>query len=158
MVDTLTKILPTQQYSLLKNFSSSDETDKLIISMLTDSSDFDSKEKQIEIALNDWSTIQNSKVYFGIKGINDSIGLFNMLLAYSIKRIDNDNINVGIRFFANNTLEYWIICEQTDYNILDKVYDIYNQYLNKLAHQVEFVFTSKEKFVGEKHMQFLEVI
>ena len=158
MVRTTTKLSPVQRYSLLKDFSSSDETDRLIINMLTNTSDFESKEKQIDVALDNWSSIQNTKIYYGVKGMNDSIGFFNMLLAYSIKQIDKSNITVGIRDLPSSTLEYWIICNQLEYDILDKVYEIYNQYLDKLAHRVEFIFTSVEQFIGKEHMQFLEEI
>ena len=34
-----------------------------------------------------------------------------------------------------------------DYNILDKVYDIYEKYINKLEKPVEFVFTSEDRLL-----------
>lgn len=158
MADTTAKLSLAQQYSLLKDFSTSDETEKLLMNILRESPDFDSKENQIEEAVGTWSSIQKKKIYFGIKGINDSIGMFNMLLAYSLKQIDNTRINIGIRNISNNTLEYWVICNEIDNGILDKVYDIYECYITKLAHPVEFVFAGKDQFLGREHIKFLEEI
>ena len=73
------------------------------------------------------------------------INSINLSLAYSIKEIDNKNIKIYIRPLSDDKLEYWIVCQKMDYNILDKVYDIYEKYIDKLEKTVEFVFTSEDQ-------------
>lgn len=89
---------------------------------------------------------------------SERIDVPNILLAHSIKQIDSKNINIGIRYISNNALEYWIICNEMDYEILDKVYDVYQSYANKIVYPVEFVFTSKEQFFGKECIHFLKKI
>lgn len=77
--------------------------------------------------------------------INSPINSINLSLAYSIKEIDNKNIKIYIRPLSDDKFEYWIVCQKMDYNILDKVYDIYEKYIDKLEKPVEFVFTSEDQ-------------
>ncbi len=157
MYEAKTELMQSEQYSLLKNFSTDSEKDKLLVDILSENAEYESKEEQVAVAFGEWSTIQKRKISFGIDN-GDSIGLMNTILAISIKMINPDEITVCIRDLSNNKLEYWIICEKMDCDILDKVYDIYERYINKLAYSVEFVFTSKNQFVGEEHIKFMKKI
>lgn len=156
MYEVKTDLL-TEQYSLLKDYSTESEKDKLIISILNENDEYISKEEQVVEVFGEWSTIQKAKINLGLDSV-EPISLINLLLAISIKLLNPEELTVRIRCLDNNTLEYWAICKTMDYSILDKVYDVYEQYAERLSNKVEFVFTSEEQFIVRDSIEFLKTI
>jgi hypothetical protein len=158
MFNTKIELSQVEQYSLLKNYSTHNEIDKLLVDILNESSNFESKTEQVTSAFGEWSTLQKTKINFGLTVLDNSIGLLNLLLASSLKQINPENITICIRKIPYDKFEFWIVCKTMDYSILDNVYDIYDEYIDKLTKPVEFVFTSEKQFVGKENISFLKVL
>jgi len=77
----------------------------------------------------------------------------NIILAKKIKNINKNNIKVGIRFI-DNKFEYWVVCKEKNFEILDKIYDIYVDLKHCIDCPVEFVFINENQFVGKDNISF----
>lgn len=74
-----------------------------------------------------------------------------------IKEIAPLNFTVGYRQMSEtNEVEYWVICKEKDYSLLDKISELCIEYENKLPFRVGIVFTSIKQFVGKDIVTFEE--
>lgn len=134
-----------QQYKRFKDLSTDAEKDTLIVEMLRESTEFEDKNTQIEVAFGNWQKIQKEKVVSSI--IN------YLVLMRLIKHINEDEIQVGIRPVSNK-FEIWVICKNKDFSILDSIFELYQSVKGTLPRPVEFVFVSEEQFVGKDNVKF----
>lgn len=143
------------RYKILKPYSTTQETDNLIINILTINQE-QGQNNQIDTAFRNWETLQHRKVCNQII-ISWSSKNWAKLFAKLIKDIDSSNLTVGYRWLhQTNEVEYWVICKEKDYSLLDKISELCIEYENKLPFRVGIVFTSIKQFVGKDIVTFEE--
>lgn len=143
-------LLPKQvSYSILKDYSSPKEKDGLILNILNDSVDYVDKEQQVNNAYEKWLKIQERKIV-GRLPVEQSY----LNLASNIKNINKSEISVGIRDLSYK-YEYWIICKHKDYDILDEIYDLYQNFIELLSKPIDFIFVGEQQFIGDGNIVFL---
>ena len=145
----------SERYKALKSYSTNQEKDQLIIDVLTDDL-FRDKQEQITKAFNKWETIQACKALCSLS-VSISKESWKSMFAKFIKEIAPLNFTVGYRQMSEtNEVEYWVICKEKDYSLLDKISELCIEYENKLPFRVGIVFTSIRQFVGKDIVTFEE--
>lgn len=149
MSKTLADVSLCDQYKQISCFSSPKDKDRLIINILGDSTDYFSKEEQVNDVFGDWVNLQNQKAKYPY-----SKAWYTIELAVALKQLDKNNIVIGVRALSDK-YEYWVVCEEKDYELLDRIYDVYVEYAGVLSKPVDFIFISEEQFVGKDNISFI---
>ena len=145
----------SERYKALESYSTNREKDQLIIDVLTDDS-FQDKQEQVAKAFNKWVAIQTCKALCSLS-VSISKASWKHMFAKFIKEIAPLNFTVGYRQMSEtNEVEYWVICKEKDYSLLDKISELCIEYENKLPFKVGIVFTSVKQFVGKDIVTFEE--
>ena len=145
------------RYKILKPYSTTQETDNLIINILTINQE-QGQNNQIDTAFRNWETLQHRKVCNQII-ISWSSKNWAKLFAKSIKYIDSSNLTVGYRWLhQTNEVEYWVICKEKDYEILNRISELQIDYETILPFTVDIVFIGEKQFIGKDMITFEEVI
>lgn len=145
----------SERYKALEPYSTNQEKDQLIIDVLTDDP-FQNKQEQVDKAFNKWEAIQAHRALCSLS-VSISKASWKHMFARFIKEIAPSNFTVGYRQMSEtNEVEYWVICKEKNYSLLDKISELCIEYENKLPFKVGIVFTSIKQFVGKDIVTFEE--